>query len=363
MRPKILLIGDSLTQTSFENGGWGSQLASAYQRRADVLNRGYSGYNTEWYMRLLSPPASLSSAAVTAQGQSGEANESALTPWSLCSEEEYKSAVLIIVFLGANDAALQDMAPSHVPLERYRANLLAIVNILKSQSPSASMLMVTPPPIVHDQRLQYQRQRYGDKATGIAERTLENTGEYARVCCEVAQEANVPFVDLYNDMIKSITSTNTSSGAADIADVDAKAADAQDATTSEEKDATCSEEDNKDAANEQPTESDNAAKTDTPDSSSTHWHEYFYDGLHFSSAGQAIVGKAMLDAIASHYPDLAVIPDPATQFWCNSASQCASLDAQGPFHDQIDPSMPDVGFTYYLDSRKMRALMENEAKE
>lgn len=47
LRPSIVLFGDSITQYAFGEGsvcvGWASLLASAYQRRADVLSRGYSG--------------------------------------------------------------------------------------------------------------------------------------------------------------------------------------------------------------------------------------------------------------------------------------------------------------------------------
>ena len=32
-RPEFLLFGDSLTQQSFESGGWGAALADAYSRR------------------------------------------------------------------------------------------------------------------------------------------------------------------------------------------------------------------------------------------------------------------------------------------------------------------------------------------
>ena len=42
---RIILFGDSITQFSFDadKGGWGARIADRYQRRADVLNRGYSG--------------------------------------------------------------------------------------------------------------------------------------------------------------------------------------------------------------------------------------------------------------------------------------------------------------------------------
>lgn len=45
---RIILFGDSITQQGFNNGGWAARLASRYVRRADVYNRGLSGYNTVW---------------------------------------------------------------------------------------------------------------------------------------------------------------------------------------------------------------------------------------------------------------------------------------------------------------------------
>jgi hypothetical protein len=49
----VLLVGDSLVQRSFEPGGWGARLAHDYARSADVLLRGFSGYNTAWVVDLM----------------------------------------------------------------------------------------------------------------------------------------------------------------------------------------------------------------------------------------------------------------------------------------------------------------------
>lgn len=53
VRPKIILFGDSITQQSFTVGGWGARLADHYARKADVINRGFSGYNTTWGLAAL----------------------------------------------------------------------------------------------------------------------------------------------------------------------------------------------------------------------------------------------------------------------------------------------------------------------
>lgn len=164
-RAQILLLGDSLTQIAWE--GWAGQLAHVYQRRADVINRGYSGYNTDFYLRL--------------------------------EDIAVENSVLTLVWFGANDAALPGLADHHhVPLERYSANLKLIVEKYRTKN----MMLITPPPVHHGQRLEYQKQRYGDKATGKLERTLETTGLYAEACKSVAQELNIPCLDLYTLMSK-----------------------------------------------------------------------------------------------------------------------------------------------------------------
>lgn len=43
-RLTFVLFGDSITQRGFEDG-WVASLANHYTRKADVLNRGYGGYN------------------------------------------------------------------------------------------------------------------------------------------------------------------------------------------------------------------------------------------------------------------------------------------------------------------------------
>uniref|UniRef100_A0A0D6R2W6 SGNH hydrolase-type esterase domain-containing protein n=1 Tax=Araucaria cunninghamii TaxID=56994 RepID=A0A0D6R2W6_ARACU len=104
-RPQFMLFGDSLTQRSFGEEGWGAALADRYSRKADVVLRGYGGYNTRWALFLLDkifPPPSHPPSVVT-------------------------------VFFGANDAALLGRSNERhrVPLEEYNANLHHIVTHLK----------------------------------------------------------------------------------------------------------------------------------------------------------------------------------------------------------------------------------------
>ncbi|GAA0172079.1 esterase [Lithospermum erythrorhizon] len=96
MRAKIYLFGDSITQCSFVNGGWGASLANHFSRRVDVLLTGYSGINTRWALKVLDkvfPPEN--------GGVAGS------------------PTVAVIVFFGANDASLPDRCSAfqHVPLD------------------------------------------------------------------------------------------------------------------------------------------------------------------------------------------------------------------------------------------------------
>jgi lysophospholipase L1-like esterase len=49
-RKKVVFFGDSITQHGFNNkiNGWVSSMANWWTRRVDVLNRGFSGYNSAW---------------------------------------------------------------------------------------------------------------------------------------------------------------------------------------------------------------------------------------------------------------------------------------------------------------------------
>lgn len=51
--PQWLMFGDSITQQSFAPGGLGQALADDYQRRMDIVNRGYGGYNSLWGLEVV----------------------------------------------------------------------------------------------------------------------------------------------------------------------------------------------------------------------------------------------------------------------------------------------------------------------
>lgn len=103
--PKIILFGDSFTQRSFSTEGqWGAILADHFQRKCDVVARGFSGYNTRMCKAAL--PAIFGSLG--------------------------KPIAAVVVFLGANDANSKETNPQqHVPVTEYRENLWWIANFFE----------------------------------------------------------------------------------------------------------------------------------------------------------------------------------------------------------------------------------------
>ncbi|CAA3002501.1 GDSL esterase lipase At5g62930 [Olea europaea subsp. europaea] len=178
MRPQIVLFGDSITAQSFRSGGWGAALADTYTRKADVVVRGYGGYNTRWALFLLNHLFPMGSA----------------TP-----------PVATTIFFGANDAALLGRTGErqHVPIEEYRENLRRIVRHLKNCTPTMLIVLITPPPIDELGRLEFARSLYGDKATELPERTNEMAAVYAKQCVELAEELGLPSINLWSKMQKT----------------------------------------------------------------------------------------------------------------------------------------------------------------
>lgn len=126
VRPTIVLFGDSITQFGFGNSpetqyGWASLLAAAYTRRCDILNRGFSGYNSRHAVELLP---------------------------RIFTDDTAVDTLFCTVFFGANDAAVPGEA-QHIAIEEYTENIQKIVTSIRSKaaSPSLPILLITPPPV------------------------------------------------------------------------------------------------------------------------------------------------------------------------------------------------------------------------
>ncbi|CAN4084147.1 unnamed protein product [Withania somnifera] len=170
MRPKIYLFGDSITEMSFDHGGWGASLVKHFNRTADVVLRGYSGYNTRWALKVLKKVF-----------------------------EESESPLAVTVFFGANDASVVDRCSAfqHVPMDEYKHNLRSIVSFLKGRWPTTEVILISPPPIDEPARLLCP---FMENKLGLPERTNEAAGNYAKACLTVAAECGVSAVDLWTRM-------------------------------------------------------------------------------------------------------------------------------------------------------------------
>ncbi|KAF9452289.1 SGNH hydrolase [Macrolepiota fuliginosa MF-IS2] len=172
----ILLFGDSITQGAWEPGlnALGQRLSHVYARRLDVVNRGFSGYNTEWGLPVFEQ-------CIAKREDKGAPRIQLLTIW-----------------FGANDACIHP-SPQHIPLERFKDNIRKMVQMVKSPdseyySPWTRVILLTPPPVNTHQRLADLQSRNPPLAL---DRLFDTTKLYAQVVQEIGEQEGVAVVDVW----------------------------------------------------------------------------------------------------------------------------------------------------------------------
>ncbi|WIA38794.1 hypothetical protein OEZ86_002081 [Tetradesmus obliquus] len=168
-KPMFVLVGDSITEFSFEEGGWGIQLAELYKRKADVINRGFGGYNTRMGLFVL---------------------------------DEFMNSFgagrikLVTLCFGANDASSPNGIGGylHVSLSEFKANLEAMIKKLKSKG-IRNIVIMTPPPVV-------DRMVRKSDGTLAPTPTQADMKQYAAAAMGVASQQGVPSVDVFNIILK-----------------------------------------------------------------------------------------------------------------------------------------------------------------
>ncbi|CCM03909.1 uncharacterized protein FIBRA_06060 [Fibroporia radiculosa] len=169
----IMLLGDSLTQGGWEAHGFAQRLAFAYNRKLDVINRGMSGYNTEWIIPVFEQC------------------------FATQNEQQHVPKVrLLTIWLGANDAATEG-TPQYVPLPAYSANLAKLVRTVTDSasahySPVTRILLLTPPPVNTHQWAAHRAEQ-----NQTLDRNFEKTRTYAQAVRDVGKQVGVPVVDLW----------------------------------------------------------------------------------------------------------------------------------------------------------------------
>jgi len=170
--PRVVLLGDSITQYSFQPHGWGARLQDLATRKCDVINRGFSGYNTKMILHKFA---------------------------QIINEDLMKNVVAVTLFLGANDAALPEEKPAqHVPLDEYEKNLGKLIEKISCFGVTANQIIVITPPPVHEPSLLQDIISKGEG--GKCTRTNENAEKYAKICMKVAEENGCRGVNVWKAM-------------------------------------------------------------------------------------------------------------------------------------------------------------------
>ncbi|KAF9650917.1 GDSL Lipase/Acylhydrolase [Thelephora ganbajun] len=174
----VMLFGDSITQGSWDLNGIGARLSFVYARKLDVLNRGLSGYNTEWAIPVF---------------------EQLLQVFAKKEEQPYVPAVrLLTIWFGANDSVLPSER-QHVPLAQFIANLKHLITMVKSPSseyysPKTRILLISPPPVNTYQR---SAELVSRDPPRNCDREFGFTKLYAEAVVKTAQEEGAAVVDVW----------------------------------------------------------------------------------------------------------------------------------------------------------------------
>lgn len=160
---KFLLFGDSITQFAFDSEPFslGASLCSVYTRKLDILHRGYSGYTSRWGIKVLKD----------------------------ILEDCGDDIAIATLFFGSNDSCLG--GPQTVPIDEYISNMKQLVIMLREKN----IKPILVGPALFNREL-WEVIKEDDIKMGYI-RTAENLEKYGIALEQLAQEENVPFVNLH----------------------------------------------------------------------------------------------------------------------------------------------------------------------
>lgn len=172
-RPQFVLFGSSIVQLCFSHGGWGAFLSDIYSRKADILLRGYYGWNSRRALHVLNEVFPKDAAAQPS---------------------------LVVVYFGGNDSMgphSSGLGP-HVPLPEYIENMRKILIHIQSLSERTRVIVLSCPPV--------NEEKVRGNTSGIFSelvRTNELCQSYSEACIELCQELDVKVIDLFNALQKT----------------------------------------------------------------------------------------------------------------------------------------------------------------
>ncbi|XP_004302586.1 PREDICTED: GDSL esterase/lipase CPRD49-like [Fragaria vesca subsp. vesca] len=171
-RPQFVLFGSSIVQYSFSNGGWGAILADLYSRKADILVRGYAGWNSRRAVQVLE---------------------------QVFPKDATIQPSLVMVYFGGNDSMRPNplgLGP-HVPLPEYIENMRKIATHLQSLSEKTRIIFLSAPP-VNEEHIREQL----SGIIGELNRTNKLCKIYSDACLELCREMDIKAVDLCTSIQK-----------------------------------------------------------------------------------------------------------------------------------------------------------------
>lgn len=177
-----ILAGDSITQQSFsqERGfAFGAELSNRYVRTLDVINRGFSGYNSRQALQVLPH----------------------VLPRRSCARVRFMT-----IWFGANDSRLPNTPggpQQHIPLDEYIENTKAIISHPDVRGHEGiRLVLITPPPV--DERKCLASDKWNDPnyPDGVIRRKAAVTKQYAQAICALGKEVDVKVLDFWTLMIE-----------------------------------------------------------------------------------------------------------------------------------------------------------------
>jgi len=172
-RPRVVCLGDSITQRGFdvETSGWLALLQSKFCRSVDIINRGFSGFNTNWLLDQI---------------------DDLIT--------DFESAEIVFILMGANDSA-KDV--QNVPVAKFSENLTKLVNKARDSGAKKIVLISTPwvdgPAWLKFSNANPESSQFGQSEPN---RNEEAAKIYADSVAEVAGASDCDLIDFYSEMFK-----------------------------------------------------------------------------------------------------------------------------------------------------------------
>ncbi|KAL1359884.1 GDSL esterase/lipase WDL1 isoform X2 [Arachis duranensis] len=162
-RPQFVLFGSSIVQHSFYDQGWAAILSHLYARKADIVLRGYTGWNSRRALQVLQ---------------------------DIFPKDATEQPSLIIVYFGGNDSVLAHPSGlgQHVPLQEYIQNMTKIAIYLKK----TRIIFLGSPPVNEPQLLG------NSDLLGRPFRTNESCRIYSEACLSLCRDLNIKAIDIWS---------------------------------------------------------------------------------------------------------------------------------------------------------------------